>query len=97
MTRPAITREFTIERYIVILLCDLGTEPNERIMSGERSPTDLLEKTLARAKRDVATVTATGLSTASPLDGMKIRDIDLHTDERGSVFENFRSPLELAS
>ena len=49
-------------------------------MNGERSPTDLLEKTLVRAKRDVATVKATGHSIVSPLDGMKIRDIELHTD-----------------
>lgn len=55
--------------HIVMLRSDLW-QNRERIMNGEKSPTDLLEKTLARAKRDVATVKATGHSIASPLDGM---------------------------
>src|SRR4051812_5649348 len=50
---------------------------------------DLLEKTLACAERDGATVNAPNNSVAEPLDGMKIRDVKLHIDERGSVFEIF--------
>jgi dTDP-4-dehydrorhamnose 3,5-epimerase len=59
------------------------------MMNRRRGSTNLLEKTLARAKRDVATVKTTGQSIVSPLDGMNIRHIELHTDERGIVFEIF--------
>jgi dTDP-4-dehydrorhamnose 3,5-epimerase len=53
------------------------------------SGVDLLQRTLATARRDQAIVPVPAHEIAGPLDGMKIRDVVLHSDERGTVFEIF--------
>jgi dTDP-4-dehydrorhamnose 3,5-epimerase len=58
-------------------------------MNSDGNRIDLLQKTLAAATRDPPTVDARGRALVSPLDGMAIRDIVLHADERGTVFEIF--------
>ena len=49
----------------------------------------ILEQTLAEAVRDVQTVGADGRLLRRLTEGVVIRDIPTHTDERGSVFEVF--------
>ncbi|MEA2975611.1 MAG: hypothetical protein QOF19_1131 [Alphaproteobacteria bacterium] len=57
---------------------------------GSVSPdTNLLDVTLAAAKRDVQSVTPAGESVSPLLDGMQARFLPPHTDERGTVFEMF--------
>jgi dTDP-4-dehydrorhamnose 3,5-epimerase len=51
--------------------------------------TRLLDATLAAAKRDVQTVSSDGHASAAPLPGVLARDLTVHTDARGSVFEMF--------
>jgi dTDP-4-dehydrorhamnose 3,5-epimerase len=52
--------------------------------SNERS---LLDLTMASASRDKQTVTAQGAPVRSLIDGVSIRDVPTHVDERGSVVE----------
>ena len=47
----------------------------------------LLERTLAAAVRDAATVTPAGSATDALIEGVSIRDVRTHTDVRGSVVE----------
>jgi len=47
----------------------------------------LLERMLAAAVRDVATVTPDGRATEVLIEGVSIREVPTHTDQRGSVVE----------
>ncbi len=47
------------------------------------------EPSVIASKRDVQTVEANGAPLSLLPDGMRIRDLPFHTDERGSVFEMF--------
>jgi dTDP-4-dehydrorhamnose 3,5-epimerase len=58
---------------------------NDRALHDSR----LLDATLAAAKRDVQTVSLDGHASAAPLPGVLARDLTVHTDARGSVFEMF--------
>jgi dTDP-4-dehydrorhamnose 3,5-epimerase len=49
----------------------------------------ILEETLAKATRDVRTVTDDGRSLQRLTEGVVVRDIPTHADERGSVSELF--------
>ncbi|MES2751984.1 MAG: dTDP-4-dehydrorhamnose 3,5-epimerase family protein [Pseudomonadota bacterium] len=51
----------------------------------------LLDKTLSESTRDVPTVTAEGRSLRRLIEGVSIRDMPTHTDERGTLFEVFDS------
>src|SRR6185437_2929724 len=56
--------------------------------SGNR-PADLLDKTLAVAVRDVATVSAEGVPLTRLTHGVTVRRLITHSDFRGSVTELF--------
>lgn len=47
----------------------------------------LLDSTLAAASRDVQTVTTEGKSVQRLIDGLSLREVPTHSDERGSVVE----------
>jgi dTDP-4-dehydrorhamnose 3,5-epimerase len=47
----------------------------------------LLDMTLAAASRDKQTVSADGIPVQGLIEGVSIRDVPTHTDERGSVVE----------
>jgi dTDP-4-dehydrorhamnose 3,5-epimerase len=60
-------------------------------MLGKADPLQptILDQTLAAATRDRPTVTADGEMLRRLTDGVKIREVRTHSDERGSVFEIF--------
>src|ERR1700733_2150688 len=49
----------------------------------------VLDQTLAAAVRDRQTVTSDGQPMRRLTEGVVIRDLPTHTDERGTVFETF--------
>jgi dTDP-4-dehydrorhamnose 3,5-epimerase len=64
----------------------MGVESKDRRADASRGGT-LLDITLAAASRDRQTVSADGKPVQSLIDGVSIRDVPTHTDERGSVVE----------
>jgi dTDP-4-dehydrorhamnose 3,5-epimerase len=55
----------------------------------EKQKASLLSQTLSQAKRDTATVTPDGASRATLIEGVSIRRLTTHVDNRGAVTELF--------
>jgi dTDP-4-dehydrorhamnose 3,5-epimerase len=64
----------------------MAVESKDRRADASRG-SSLLDLTLAAASRDRETVSADGKPVQSLIEGVSIRDVPTHTDERGSVVE----------
>lgn len=78
---PYISRPTSIAKQAVS-----QNDPQNVSLPADRS---LLDLTLEAATADVQTVTAEGRSTNELIDGVRLRQLPTHVDERGSLMEIF--------
>lgn len=70
---------FSLGRLIGVAM---ATDPKQRT-----TPQSILDRTLASAARDKQTVSMDGKLLHETIDGVSIREVPTHTDERGSLVE----------